>query len=665
MVAGGGGDAGASCDHSVPASVGGWSTLTFSETGITLDRVRRRGGLAIVGDPECGAGSANKVMLVGRSPSAMTYAGTVVATMSGGVPAVPFSAQNTRFSVRTRSEVVGIKVRLKLEDAADSSHSVEAEVSTSVANAWETLTFDFSNTVSGTPALNLGYTYNKLILFFDFGTAGSAANSRPYYADDIAFIGGGGSGTDAGTDAGTTDAGTTDAGTTDAGTTDAGTVDAGQPDAGVVAPFAVFVDDYNASVGAAFAAFGGSVNNVTRDTTNPNNGHASLKVVAPSTDYTGGAIVAATPPDLRAYNVMSFWAKASAAATVVNNLGFGDTAAAAVDVETHTTTIGTAWAKYYVPIPRPAALDAHAGLFYFAGLTTGTTVWFNDIQYEVLDATAYSAAVGAVTNISVNWPTPTIVAGATDSLDFNPTTVFYTTPTLYRVGWKYFSLTEQSQRGHGRQRGAHHRRGRWHGRHQRGRHRRLQHPGQLDRHGHHGWLDQPHHGGADARRATVEPGRLAVQQQRDLHEPRGRHLGHVVEQQQRRPAPVGWHHPEHDAGGEEVRGAQLRRRRVPQPGPIQRPGHLDDAPRHLDANATTFSIKIVTFNAAGGGNPEARRDGVPVQLSNLIQGAWNSTEHSHVRLHRRGHHDIGRSSGQQHPGDGDGTFFLDNIYFFQ
>ena len=58
---------------------------------------------------------------------------------------------------------------------------------TTVANGWETLVFNFANHVSGTPALNLSYTYNMASIFFDFGTTG---NGKIFYWDDITFMSG-------------------------------------------------------------------------------------------------------------------------------------------------------------------------------------------------------------------------------------------------------------------------------------------------------------------------------------------------------------------------------------------------------------------------------------------------------------------------------------------
>jgi hypothetical protein len=494
----------------VPTSIAGFTTITFSAAGTTLAGFAGADDSQIVGDPECGPASANRVMQVGRSPTAMVFAGPVVSTLAGSqVPRIAFSAGNTVMTMRTRSAVSGIRVRLKLEDAADMSRAVEAETSTTVANAWETLRFDFANQVTGTPPLNFATTYNKVIVFFDFGTAGSAANSRTYFADDIAFIGGGatpdggsaggsaGGGTAGGSTAGgltaggstaggstaggstaggstaggstaggstaggstaggstaggstaggstaggSTAGGSTAGGSTAGGSTAGGSTAGGSADGGV-APFAVFVDDFRA--GSSFVDFQGSINAVTRDTTNPNNGRASLRVVGPSSSYTGGAIVSAAPVDLRAYNVITFWAKASAS-TTVPNIGFGDTANASsgpLIAEFHTTVIGTAWTKYTFPIPNPTAVGANRGLFFFAGgINAGTTVWFNDVQFEAVSPAVYSTAVGVVTNVSVAWPGARMVQiGSPYQLDFNPNTVFWTSQTGYRIGWNYFSL---------------------------------------------------------------------------------------------------------------------------------------------------------------------------------------------------------------------------------
>ena len=98
-------------------------------------------------------------------------------------------------TVRVYSPNAGIPVRLKVEDAADPTHSVRPRRLTTGVNTWETLTFDFANQAPGTVVLNLAWTFNKFSIFFNFGTDGSrSARTKTYYFDDIAFGGGSGGG---------------------------------------------------------------------------------------------------------------------------------------------------------------------------------------------------------------------------------------------------------------------------------------------------------------------------------------------------------------------------------------------------------------------------------------------------------------------------------------
>lgn len=131
------------------------------------------------------------VAKVVKSGTATATAGTTVSTGSNQtVGTIPFDASHTIMTVRVVSPTTGIKVRLKVEDAANSAHSVETEATTTKANAWETLTFDFANPVSGTPALDFANTYNKLSIYFDYGTTGSTAGSKTYYFDDVTLVNG-------------------------------------------------------------------------------------------------------------------------------------------------------------------------------------------------------------------------------------------------------------------------------------------------------------------------------------------------------------------------------------------------------------------------------------------------------------------------------------------
>ena len=138
---------------------------------------------AIAADP---ANAANKVAKVVKgNPSSEIWAGTTVSNLPNfAIATIGFTATKTKLTAKVWSPDAGIPVRLKVENAANGAQSVETEATTTVANAWETLTFDFANQVPGTPALSLATTYNKASIFFDFGTVGSG---KTYYLDDLDF----------------------------------------------------------------------------------------------------------------------------------------------------------------------------------------------------------------------------------------------------------------------------------------------------------------------------------------------------------------------------------------------------------------------------------------------------------------------------------------------
>ncbi|MFO7683502.1 MAG: hypothetical protein R6X34_26005, partial [Chloroflexota bacterium] len=167
-----------------------WDPITFDSSAITYTLTGFGGAedSTVVVDP---TNAANNVARVVKSATAELWAGTTVSTGPNfSVPPLPFTASDTTMTVRVWSPDAGIQVRLKVEDAADPTKSVETEATTSVANDWETLTFDFANPAAGTAALNLAYTYNKVSIFFNFGVTGVVAGEKTYYFDDVTFSGG-------------------------------------------------------------------------------------------------------------------------------------------------------------------------------------------------------------------------------------------------------------------------------------------------------------------------------------------------------------------------------------------------------------------------------------------------------------------------------------------
>lgn len=131
-----------------------------------------------------------------KTAGSATFAGTTLNSTSGGpqgfASAIPFSAEETTITMNVWSPTAGTPVRMKVEKDNDPTISVETQVNTSVANGWETLTFDFASEVDGTTPLNLASTYNKLSVFFDFGS--EPMTETTYLWDDLIFNGEGGTG---------------------------------------------------------------------------------------------------------------------------------------------------------------------------------------------------------------------------------------------------------------------------------------------------------------------------------------------------------------------------------------------------------------------------------------------------------------------------------------
>ena len=157
-------------------------------------------GALIAIDP---AGGTNKVAKVFKYIASEQWAGTTVATVGVGttnaIATIPFSATNKTMTVRVYSPAVGVRVRLKVENAANGGITVETDAITTMAGAWETLSFNFANPGTNPPvgggataALNLANVYNKASLFFDFGLGNGGSGPLPadrvYYFDDLSFV---------------------------------------------------------------------------------------------------------------------------------------------------------------------------------------------------------------------------------------------------------------------------------------------------------------------------------------------------------------------------------------------------------------------------------------------------------------------------------------------
>ena len=165
--------------------------VTFDNGSVTYGVVDFGGNSSsVVVDP---SDASNMVVKSEKTAAAATWAGTTIGIdQSGTVTSfsakLPFTVTSTKMSIRVWSPDAGIPVLFKVEDAGDAQKSVETLATTTKANEWETLIFDFSNQRTGTAALNLDYTYNKGSIFFNFDTDGATAGAKTYYWDDVSFV---------------------------------------------------------------------------------------------------------------------------------------------------------------------------------------------------------------------------------------------------------------------------------------------------------------------------------------------------------------------------------------------------------------------------------------------------------------------------------------------
>ncbi|MFA0963828.1 PKD domain-containing protein [Roseivirga sp. BDSF3-8] len=153
--------------------------LTFEETGVTYlwgDFGGTAGSVIANPDPS-GINTSDSVAQLVKSAGAETWAGTNIQMESpinfGGNPVL---------SVKVWSPRAGVPILLKLEDSSSKPSEsdpptifAEVTATTTVANTWEVLTFDYSTYAD----FDMANTYDAISVFYDFGTAG---------ADEIAYI---------------------------------------------------------------------------------------------------------------------------------------------------------------------------------------------------------------------------------------------------------------------------------------------------------------------------------------------------------------------------------------------------------------------------------------------------------------------------------------------
>jgi hypothetical protein len=148
--------------------------MSFESTALNYDFVNFGGaGASVVNNPNAtGINTSSKVgKMVKGAPE--VWAGSFISLAN------PIDFSTRKFmKVKVHSPRVGAKLLLKVENQTNGGIFFEKEVATTVANAWEELTFDFT-------AINTANSYQKVVLIFDLGTAGDGSSNYTYYFDDI------------------------------------------------------------------------------------------------------------------------------------------------------------------------------------------------------------------------------------------------------------------------------------------------------------------------------------------------------------------------------------------------------------------------------------------------------------------------------------------------
>lgn len=148
--------------------------LDFETVGQTYSWINFDGGDAqVIDNPKSGGiNTSSKVTRMIKN-AGQVWGGSVLTLSSP----IDFSV-NKVMKMKVWSPRVGAKVLLKVENSGNGALSFEKEVTTTVANGWEDLTFDFR-------AINTSNSYNNVVVIFELGTMGNGSSNFTFYFDDI------------------------------------------------------------------------------------------------------------------------------------------------------------------------------------------------------------------------------------------------------------------------------------------------------------------------------------------------------------------------------------------------------------------------------------------------------------------------------------------------
>lgn len=145
--------------------------LTFELPGTAVNGFGDAIGSVVENPDATGINTSANVGKVLKSNNAQTWAGVAVPLIGP----IDFSMQK-KIKMKVWSPQAGIPVLLKIEKHNDNTVAIEKSVNTTVANAWEELTYDYTDVIDNS------VDYQMVVVFFNFGAVGDGSS---YYFDDI------------------------------------------------------------------------------------------------------------------------------------------------------------------------------------------------------------------------------------------------------------------------------------------------------------------------------------------------------------------------------------------------------------------------------------------------------------------------------------------------
>lgn len=146
--------------------------INFESTSLNYTFANFGGASALVANNPSigGVNPSAKVAKLTKSNGAEVWGGSLLILDQP----IDFSVLK-KIKIKSFSPKVGAVIKLKVENLTDGNINKEVDVVTTVANQWENLVFDFTG-------INTSNTYQKVVVFYDFGVNGTGSN---YYFDDI------------------------------------------------------------------------------------------------------------------------------------------------------------------------------------------------------------------------------------------------------------------------------------------------------------------------------------------------------------------------------------------------------------------------------------------------------------------------------------------------